>query len=80
MSRNKETDSPLARRSCFAGHFDGEQIAGYQEGSEPIRLNRIQQIDFVEALLNPPEPGARLRSAVSAYKKALGQSFRASRN
>ena len=40
--------------------------------SEIIRLSREEQIAFVSVLLSPPEPGARLRQAVAAYRQKTG--------
>ena len=39
---------------------------------ELIRLSREEQLVFVSALLNPPEPGARLRKAVESYRQKTG--------
>lgn len=39
---------------------------------ELIRLSREEQLAFVSALLNPPEPGARLRKAVESYRQKTG--------
>lgn len=39
---------------------------------ETIQLSREEQMSFVSALLNPPEPGSRLRRAVESYRKATG--------
>ena len=38
---------------------------------ETIRLSRAEQIAFVSALLNPPEPSARLRKAAAAWRKQV---------
>lgn len=40
---------------------------------ELIRLSREEQIAFVTALLEPPEPGARLRRAVDSYRQKSGR-------
>ena len=40
---------------------------------ESIRLSREEQLAFVEALLNPPEPNARLKRAGKAYLRNSGQ-------
>ncbi len=37
-----------------------------------IRLSREERIAFVTVLLNPPEPGARLRKAVESYRRKSG--------
>lgn len=39
---------------------------------ESIRLSREEQIAFVQALLNPPEPNARLQRAAKAYRQRTG--------
>lgn len=39
---------------------------------ETIQLSREEQMSFVSALLNPSEPGSRLRRAVESYRKATG--------
>ena len=40
---------------------------------ESIRLSRDEQMAFVRALLNPPEPNARLKRAAKAYLRRGGQ-------
>jgi len=42
------------------------------EAHETIRLEREDQIKFVQALLNPPKPNARLRQAALEYRAMLG--------
>jgi uncharacterized protein (DUF1778 family) len=37
-----------------------------------ITLTANEQKTFVKALLNPPKPGPRLRSAVRRYRKLIG--------
>ncbi len=39
---------------------------------ESVRLSRREQIAFVNALLNPPAPSARLRRAAALYRKQMG--------
>ena len=39
---------------------------------ESIRLSREEQLAFVQALLNPPEPNARLKRAAKAYRQRTG--------
>ena len=39
---------------------------------ETIRLSREEQIRFVSALLNPPEPPDRLRQAAQQYRGLAG--------
>jgi uncharacterized protein (DUF1778 family) len=38
-----------------------------------ITLTAQEQATFVEALLNPPKPGPRLRAAARRYRKVMGQ-------
>jgi len=45
---------------------------GLQE-HELIRQSRAEQIAFVSALLDPPEPGARLRQAAENYRGKRGK-------
>jgi uncharacterized protein (DUF1778 family) len=40
---------------------------------ESIRLSREEQLAFVQALLNPPQPNARLKRAAKAYRQRTGQ-------
>lgn len=40
---------------------------------ESILLSREEQLAFVKALLNPPEPNARLKRAAKAYLRNSGQ-------
>ena len=40
---------------------------------ESIRLSREEQLAFVQALLQPPEPSARLKRAAKAYLRRGGQ-------
>lgn len=42
------------------------------EAHEAIRLSREEQVRFVEALLNPPGPNARLRQAGANYRAMTG--------
>ena len=39
---------------------------------ESIRLSRAEQLAFVQALLDPPEPNSRLRRAAKVYRKRTG--------
>ena len=39
---------------------------------ESINLTRKEQVAFVNALLSPPAPSARLRSAAAKYRQQLG--------
>lgn len=49
-----------------------EAAARIVQEQEIIRLSREEQKAFVAALLNPPEPGARLRKAVESYRHKTG--------
>ncbi len=40
--------------------------------NESIRLSRKEQLAFVQALLKPPEPNARLKRAAKAYRQKAG--------
>ena len=40
---------------------------------ESIRLSREEQLAFVQALLNPPAPNARLKRAAKAYRRRIGK-------
>ena len=40
--------------------------------SEIIRLSREEQTSFVDALLSPSEPGARLKKAAQSYLQKAG--------
>lgn len=42
------------------------------DAHEVIRLTRAEQVAFVTALLDPPEPNARLRKAAAAYRQKMG--------
>ena len=42
------------------------------QAHELIQLTRSEQQAFVSALLNPPPPGDRLRSAVASYRQKTG--------
>ncbi len=39
---------------------------------ETIQLSQAEQTAFVKALLDPPEPSAKLRQAYQAYRQELG--------
>jgi len=49
-----------------------EAAAKIIEAQEVIRLSREEQVGFVNALLTPPEPGARLSKAVQNYRQKTG--------
>lgn len=40
---------------------------------DSIRLSREEQLAFMKALLNPPEPNTRLKRAAKAYLRNIGQ-------
>jgi uncharacterized protein (DUF1778 family) len=42
------------------------------QAHQVISLTAQEQKLFVESLLNPPEPGPRLRTAVRRYRKLIG--------
>jgi uncharacterized protein (DUF1778 family) len=50
-----------------------EDAKGVIREHELIILNESDQKRFVGALLNPPEPNARLRAAYRKYRKDFGQ-------
>jgi uncharacterized protein (DUF1778 family) len=43
--------------------------AGIVQEYDVIRLSREEQTAFVSAVLNPPEPGERLRQAAESYRQ-----------
>ncbi len=49
-----------------------EAAAKIVQEHEVIRLSRQEQVAFVNALLNPAEPGARIKSAVQKYRQKAG--------
>lgn len=49
-----------------------EAAAKVIQEHEAIRLSRAEQIAFVTALLEPPEPGDRLRQAAATYRQQMG--------
>lgn len=49
-----------------------EAAAKVIQEHEAIRLSRAEQIAFVTALLEPPEPGDRLRQAAATYRRQMG--------
>lgn len=61
----------LAGRTLSEFVIDSTQEAATKivQDHELIRLSREEQIAFVMALLNPSEPGARLRRAVESYRQ-----------
>jgi uncharacterized protein (DUF1778 family) len=61
----------LSGRTLSEFVIDSTQKAASKvvEEHELIRLTREEQIAFVSTLLNPPEPGARLRQAAKSYRQ-----------
>lgn len=47
-------------------------VAGVIEEHEAIRLSREEQLAFVQALLEPPEPNPRLKPAAKACRQRTG--------
>ncbi|MBJ7310809.1 DUF1778 domain-containing protein [Rugamonas sp. CCM 8940] len=61
----------LAGRTLSEFVIDSTQQAAAKivQEHELIRLSREEQISFVTELLNPPEPGVRLRQAIENYRQ-----------
>jgi uncharacterized protein (DUF1778 family) len=67
----------IQQAAALSGHTLSEfVVASAQEAArrviaehEAIRLPRAEQLAFVQALLNPPEPNQRLRRAAKAYRQ-----------
>jgi uncharacterized protein (DUF1778 family) len=49
-----------------------EAAAKIVQEHEVIRLSREEQVAFVNALLTPTEPGARIKKAVQNYRQKVG--------
>jgi uncharacterized protein (DUF1778 family) len=49
-----------------------EAAAKIVKEHEVIRLSREEQVAFVNALLTPAEPGARIKRAVQNYRQKAG--------
>ena len=49
-----------------------EAAAKIVQEHEVIRLSREEQVAFVNALLSPSEPGARIKKAVQNYRQKAG--------
>jgi len=72
--------SILQRAAALSGRTLSEfVVASAQEAAtkviqehEAIRLTRSEQIAFVNALLDPPEPSDRLRKAAARYRQQMG--------
>lgn len=64
----------LSGRSLSEFVIDSTQEAAAKvvQAHEVMRLSREEQMSFVSALLNPPEPGSRLRRAVESYRQSTG--------
>ena len=59
--------------SDFIVQAASEMAMRVVQESQIITLTAKEQAAFVEALLNPPAPGPRLRAAVRRYRKVMGQ-------
>ena len=53
-----------------------EAAAKLIQAHETIQLSNAEQMAFVAALLNPPEPGPRLRQAAQRYRERSERSER----
>lgn len=51
----------------------GEEARQIVEETDILRLAREDQLRFAEALINPPEPGERLRSAARRHARLVEQ-------
>lgn len=49
----------------------GEEARRIVEETEIMRLSRADQIAFAEALINPPEPGERLKRAAQRHAELI---------
>jgi uncharacterized protein (DUF1778 family) len=58
--------------SDFIVQAASDAAARVVEQHQVITLTAEEQAGFVEALLNPPKPGPRLRAAVRRYRKVMG--------
>lgn len=75
-----EQKATLQRAASLLGRKLSEfVVASAQEAASRViqehaivRLSRSEQVAFVSALLDPPEPNARLRQAAAAYRKQMG--------
>ena len=72
--------SLLQHAAALSGRTLSEFVASAQDAArqviaehESIRLSREEQSAFVQALLQPPEPNARLKRAAKAYLRRGGQ-------
>lgn len=43
------------------------------QDAQVMTLTTAEQAKFVETLLHPPKPGARLRAAARRYRKVMGE-------
>jgi uncharacterized protein (DUF1778 family) len=57
--------------SDFVVHAASEAALRIVEEQRIITLTAREQTVFVEALLNPPKPGPRLRAAARQYRKVM---------
>jgi uncharacterized protein (DUF1778 family) len=51
----------------------GEDARRTIEQTDIIRLSRENQIAFAKALINPPEPNAKLRAAAKRHAELFGK-------
>ena len=58
--------------SEFVIHSAQDAATKIVQEHEAIRLSHEEQIAFVKTLLNPPEPGNRLKEAVRFYREKAG--------
>ncbi len=56
----------------FVVHSAQEAAMSVIEAHESIRLGAKDREAFVDALLNPPKPGKRLRAAARRFKRRTG--------
>lgn len=57
--------------SDFVVHAASEAATRVVREHQVIALTTEEQTAFVQALLDPPEPGPRLRAASSRYRKTM---------
>jgi uncharacterized protein (DUF1778 family) len=68
----KQAAEPQGRTlSDFVAHAASEAAMRIVEEHKVITLTAREQAAFVEALLNPPKPGPRLRAAARRYRKVM---------
>lgn len=59
--------------SDFIVQAASEAATKVVQQQQVITLTAKEQAVFVQALLNPPAPGPRLRAAARRYRKVMGQ-------